>query len=280
MKDINIVLLNYFCKDDILRAVESILWDIRETPYDVHVTVADNSNNEDGIREDLSARYPSVLYVNTGKNMGFGKGNTIGFQAMPARYYFALNRDTIIPENSRTIERIIAFMDDHPKVGAMGPKLLNMDGTLQHSCYRFDFSALFVKPFKQLRVDLRPGWGRKNIDRLLMKDFAHDRTQPVDWVLGAAIVARREAIERVSWFDERYFMYFEDCDWCRTMWEHGWPVYYVHDIVIHHRYTRGSSSVPGVIRALFQNKLARAHLASWLRYLWKWRGKHKFVGRI
>jgi GT2 family glycosyltransferase len=280
MKDINIVFVNYFTRDDILHAVDSVLRDTKECPYIVEITVADNSGNRDSIRQQLQIRFPTVRYLDCGENVGFGKGNTLGFQAAPARYYFALNRDTIIPDGQKTIERLIRFMDDHPKIGCIGPKLLNMDGTLQYSCYRFDFRSIFIKPLKQINFDQKYPWVKKYTDRLLMKDFDHNETRPVDWVLGAALVVRKEVVDEIGWFDERYFMYMEDCDWCHTMWEHGWPVYYVHDITINHRYARESARVPGLIRALFKNKLARIHLASWLKYMWKWRGKHKYYESI
>ena len=115
MKDINIVFLNYLMKDDILRAIDSLVRDIQDCPYDVQITVADNSENTDEIRESLAERFSEVAYIDCGGNIGFGKGNNVGFQNTPARYYFALNCDTIIPESSRTIERIIRFMDAHPE---------------------------------------------------------------------------------------------------------------------------------------------------------------------
>jgi GT2 family glycosyltransferase len=278
VKDINIVFVNYFTKDDILDAIASVLKDIDHADhfYLVQITVVDNSENKDNIKEDLAVKFPTVKYINCGENVGFGKGNTIGFKATPARYYFALNRDTIIPENSRVIERIIRFMDEHPKIGCIGPKLLNTDGTLQYSCYRFDWQSILIKPLKQINLDKKYKWVKKYSDRLLMKDFDHNSTMPVDWVLGAAMVVRQEVIDQTGSFDERYFMYLEDSDWCRTMWNHGWPVYYVHDIIITHKYTRESAKIPGVIRALIKNKLARVHLKSWLLYLWKWRSNFKY----
>jgi GT2 family glycosyltransferase len=83
-------------------------------------------------------------------------------------------------------------------------------------------------------------------------------------------------VDKIGWFDDRYFMYLEDADWCRRMWEANWPVYYVHDIVIMHMHARGSSKVPGIFQALFKNKLARIHMMSWFKYLWKWRNNHKY----
>ncbi len=273
MKDIHIVFVNLFMKDDILRAVASVKEDIRDCPFAVQITVADNSENRDGIKEVLREQYPEVQYIDCGGNVGFGKANNWGFQAVPARYYFALNRDTVIPEESRTIERIVRFMDAHPKIGCIGPKLLNMDGTLQYSCYRFDLSSILIKPLKQIGWDKKYRPVRRYFEYLLMRDFDHNETRPVDWVLGAAMVVRQEVVAEVGWFDGRFFAYLEDCDWCRSMWERGWPVYYVHDIVIKHSHARDSARVPGVFKALLKNKSARIHLASWFRYIWKWRKK-------
>lgn len=280
MKDLNITFVNYLCKDDIDESLRSIFLDIQNCPYSIEVIVVDNSQNQDQIHEMLKKKYPQVVYINSGGNVGFGKGNTVGFQTKDARYYFALNRDTIIPQNSKTIERLIRFLDEHPKIGCIGPKLLNMDDTLQYSCYRFDLPSILIKPFKQINFDKKSKFVKKWTDRLLMMDFDHQSTRPVDWVLGAAMIVRKEVVDTIGWFDERYFMYLEDADWCHRMWEAGWPVYYVHDIIIRHRYARDSAKIPGVLKALFKNKLARIHFISWVKYIWKWRGNHKYYAKL
>lgn len=276
MKDINIVYVNYLMKDDILRAVEMLTGDIIGCPYEVQITVADNSQNQDKIKEALEEYFPAVQYIDCGGNVGYGRGNSVGFQSVPARYYFALNRDTIIPKGQKVIERMINFMDAEPKIGCIGPKLLNLDGTLQQTCYRFDWSSIAIKPLKHINFDKKYKWIKKYAERLMMADFDHNATRPVDWVLGAALMVRQEVVDQIGWFDKRYFMYLEDCDWCHQMWELGWPVYYVHDIVIYHRHARESAKVPGIFKALLKNKLARIHLASWFKYLWKWRTNHKY----
>lgn len=276
MKDINITLVNYHTKEDIMYAIRSIMVDVSNSLYNIQITVVDNSQNSDGIKEALLENYKGVLYLDAGSNVGFGRANTIGFQQTPARYYFALNRDTLIPENSRTIDRIIEFMDSEPKIGCIGPKLVNMDGSLQYACYRFDLSSILIKPLKQIGLDSKYKWVKKRVERSMMKDFDHESTRPVDWVLGAAMVVRHEVVEEIGWFDDKYFMYFEDADWCRNMWEHGWPVYYVHDIIIKHRHERGSAQIPGIFKALLKNKLARAHLKSWFIFLYKWRKVNKY----
>lgn len=273
MKDLNIVFVNYHTRDDILTAIRSVVSDISSCPYDVQITVADNSGNSDTIKEVLHGEFPQVTYIDCGGNAGFGKGNTIGFRATPARYYLAQNRDTIIPEGARVIPRMIRFMDEHPRIGCIGPKLLNTDGSVQESCYRFDLRSILIKPLRHIQWDKEYRWVQRAIDRLLMRDFDHEKTQPVDWVLGAAMMVRKEVVDLIGWFDERYFLYFEDADWCRTMWAHGWPVYYVHDIAIIHRYARESARIPGLVRALVKNDLTRTHAKSWMKFLWKWR-KH------
>jgi len=276
MKDIHIVFLNYVRKDDIVTALTSVFADIQECSYSVAITVVDNSQNQDGIREILRDRFPLVRYIDAGGNVGFGRGNNVGFKAEEARYYFALNPDTIIPDTARVIERIVKFMDEHVRIGGIGVKLVNMDDSLQYSCYRFNLSSILIKPLKHINLDKKYRWVKKHADKLEMKDFDHSTTRPVDWVLGAALVVRKEVVDQIGLFDERYFMYFEDCDWCHRMWDAGWSVYYVHDIVIKHAHARDSAKVPGIFRALFKNKLARIHAVSWIKYVWKWRNSHKY----
>lgn len=280
MKDLNIVFVHYLTRADILEALTSLQEDMRASTYDVQITVVDNSKNQDGIKEFLQEQFREVAYLAPEENTGFARGNNLGFKQTPARYYFALNPDTRIFPASRTIDRIIEFMDAHPSIGCIGPKLIGDDGALQGACYRFDLKAIASKPLKQIQLDKKYARIRRHVDRLEMRDFDHNETRPVDWVLGAAMVVRREVVNEIGWFDPRYFMYMEDCDWCRTMWEHGWPVYFVHDIVIQHRHARESAKVPGIWRALYQNPLARIHLHSWLRYMWKWRGNHRYYGDI
>ena len=271
MFDISIVFVNLKMKEDILRAIESVYADILACPYSVAITVADNSQNVDGIKEALAEKFKAVNYVDCGGNVGFGQGNVWGFKTASARYYFCLNRDTLIPPGTRVVERIVQFMDKHPRIGAIGPKLLNLDGSVQANCYRFDAASILIKPLKQINWDKKYNWVRRRADRLLMKDFDHNKTKPVDWVLGAALIVRQTVVDQIGWFDERYLAYMEDCDWCYRMWKAGWPVYYVHDIIIKHGHARASAQVPGLVRALWKNPVARIHAASWLKFLWKWR---------
>lgn len=280
MKDICITIVNYLTCEVVLKAVASLDADLKSAGVDAQITVVDNSSNKDAMKDRLAYEHPCVTYVDAGGNVGFSKANNIGFQLTPSRYYMALNPDTTIPVGTQVIASMISYMDSHPKIGALAPQLVYPDKRIQRSVYRFDLSSILIKPLRHLRLDERFGLVKKRASRLLMHDFALDRTQPVDWALGAALMVRREVIDHVGWFDERYFMYMEDCDWCHRMWEAGWPVYYYPEVQIVHEHARDSAKVPGIVKALTKNRLARTHLASWIKYLWKWRGKHKYYGKI
>ncbi len=269
MKDVNIVIVNYIMKEDIAKCLASLYLDIQNSELTVQITVVDNASHDD-VDIFLKEKYPMVKVIMQDKNIGFGKSQNAGMKSCEAKYYFALNPDTEFLPGKNVIKKMYDFMEDHPKIGIIGPKVINPDGTLQYSCYRF---PSFWQPiFSRTKFGQRQR-GKKINDHFLMKDFNHNETRPVDWVMGSAMFIRNEAVKGVGMFDDRFWMYAEDSDWCRRMWEAHWPVYYVSDIVIQHAHGRGSAKVPGVFKALIKNKLARIHLMSWLKYMWKWRGK-------
>ena len=276
MKDINIVIVNYKMKENIEKCLSSLFQDLDGSTLDVQVVVVDNSP-QDGLGNILKEKFPQVLYVEQTGNVGFGKSQNRGMKAVEAKYYFALNPDTILHVGQKTLDRFYAFMENNPKVGMSGPKLLYPDGTLQYSCWRF---PPFFQPFYQRTKLGKTKHGEKRVAYHHMKDFDHNHTMPVDALMGSAMFVRKEAIDRVGMFDERFFMYYEDIDWSLRMWESGWPVYYLHDVVLTHIHGRGSAKIPGVFRALIKNKLARIHVTSWFKFLLKWRGNHKYYAKL
>lgn len=272
MYDINIVIVNYKMKSDIEKCFASLFPDFANDNLKVNVVVVDNAS-EDGIGEFLHSRYSQVQLVALPKNIGFGGAQNRGLQAVEAKYHFILNPDTYFLPGGHVLKNLFNFMEGHPKVGMVGPKMLYPDGSLQYSCYRF---PTFWQPlFSRTKFGAK-GRGKIANDHALMKDFDHDRTQPVDWLMGSAMFARASALKEVGNFDDRIFMYYEDSDLCRRFWEAGWPVYYLHSVSLQHAHHRESAKVPGVFRALLKNKMARAHVKSWLYYMWKWRGNYKY----
>lgn len=271
MHDINIVIVNKRMKSDICRCLDSLFYDLKTSNLSAIVQVVDNSNNIDGIKEVLGENYPQVNYINPGKNLGFGRAQNLGLKKIPAKYYLPLNPDIEFLPGSQTLEKMVNFMENNPKVGLAGPKLLNFDGTVQLSCCRFP--RLFDQFFRRLNYKKV---FKKRVDYYLMQDFTHDKTAPVDWVIGSFMLIRNKLAEQIGFFDEKYFMYFEDCDLCRRAWQAGWQVYYNSETIVKHGHRRDSAD-KSIFMSAF-NPLSWVHLKSWLRYFMKWGIKNVHYG--
>lgn len=269
MFDIVIIIVNYNMTEEIRQLLESVKEDLVTSNLMVQTVVVDNTP-EEGCWLMLRNNFSEVKYLPQNENLGFGKAQNIGLKSTEANYYFILNPDILFPSGERVLMHLHDFMENHSKIGMIAPQLLNSDGTLQYSCFRFpDF---WIPLYRRSALGQRPKH-RKKVEKYLMKNFDHKKSQPVDWVMGSAMFVRAEALKKVGLFDERFWMYFEDCDLCRRFWEKNWPIYYLHDIKIRHRYTRDSAKVPGLWRPILKNPLTRIHIISWLKYMWKWRGE-------
>lgn len=266
MIDLAIVIVNYKMREHVRECLASLHHDLQRTSLSVRIVVVDN-DSRDGI-EGVIARSPlneSITSIILEENRGYGFGVNKGLQAIDARYYLVINPDITFFEHN-TCERLVAFMESHKHVGIAGPKLLNTDGTLQHSCWRF---PRWYTPLVRRTFLGKTTWGQKETARFLMKDFDHKRTQPVDALMGSAMMVRGELLATVGYMSEEYFMYFEDVDWCKSFWKHHKSVYYVHDIVLRHGWQRASAKIKGA-KAFFLDKLARTHVKSAIRYFMKW----------
>jgi hypothetical protein len=161
------------------------------------------------------------------------------------------------------------YLDNDPSVGIVGPQLLNLDGSIQDSCLRF-FGPLTIIARRSFFGKTR--WGKKLIARFLMKDFDHKETRKVDWVLGSAMMAKADAVKKVGPMDSRFFMYFEDVDWCRRFWQNGYKVVYLPEAKIYHYHFRVSKKSGGILDLLV-NKYTWIHIKSAIKYFWKYGGR-------
>jgi GT2 family glycosyltransferase/lipopolysaccharide/colanic/teichoic acid biosynthesis glycosyltransferase len=221
------------------------------------VIVVDNASS-DGTPTMVRESHPWVRLIAGRKNLGFSRGVNIGIREASGQYILILNPDTAVRRDS--IEKLVLFMERNPGAGIVGPKLVYHDGALQYSCRRFYTWKVLVlrrtflgKVFKDSPA----------LAEHLMLEFDHDSTREVDWILGACLLVRKEAVDSVGLLDERFFLYFEDVDWCYRMKQRGWKVFYHPDSVVIHSYARESAH--SVI-----NRSVVAHLASLIRYYDKW----------
>ncbi len=190
--------------------------------------VVDNASS-DGSVEMVRRDFPGVQLRALSRNMGFSGGNNVGIRAAQGRYILLLNPDTVPLPGS--IDRLASFMAAHPEVGIVGPRLLNPDGTLQSSRRRFPSLGLALVESTPLQKWL----GKLSVlRRFYMLDVPEGRTQPVDWLSGAALLCRREALSQAGLFDPGYFMFSEETDLCRRVKGAGWRVFYLPQAEIVH----------------------------------------------
>jgi hypothetical protein len=222
------------------------------------IIVVDNASR-DGSAELVSREFPNAHLLANAENLGYSRAVNQAIQAARGRYILILNPD--VEAFPGSIDALAEHLDESPDTGIAGGKLLNPDGTLQYSCRTFyTFATLLHR-----RTPLGGLFPNAKVVRdHLMMDWDHDSVREVDWMLGACMMVRAEAIRDVGLMDERFFMYFEDVDWCYRMKSHGWKVEYVPSAQMRHVHRRDSAK-----GGLFNVRLL-AHLNSMFRFFDKW----------
>ncbi len=194
------------------------------------VVVVDNDSSDRSAV--VVAGYPFVRWVPTGANLGFGSGANRGVAATAAQPYVAiLNPDVILQPHC--LERLVEVLTDRPDLAAVGPNVLNLDGSRYPSARTFP--SLIDAAGHALLGSMVPG-------NSFTKRYV-GIGQP-DWISGTAMVVRRSAFEQVGGFDEAYFMYVEDVDLCWRWRQAGWRVDRVQSAVLHHAIGGSSEAAP------------------------------------
>jgi hypothetical protein len=200
----------------------------------------------------VAAEFPQVhLHVNP-TNLGFGAGNNRAIQAATGRYVLFLNSDTRVTEGA--LDALVDFADATPDLGALGPKLLNADGSLQYSCRRYpNLGTGFFRNTPLGRLFRRNRFATD----YLMSDWDHATPRDVDWLSGAALMVPRDVLERTGGFDEGFYFYCEDVDLCKRIHDLGLRVVYYPDAVIYHIIGRSSDKVPTRMTYEFHRSMYR-----------------------
>jgi GT2 family glycosyltransferase len=208
------------------------------------VILVDNAST-DGSAAAVRAAYPNVDVIENKLNSGFGGGNNLAMKRARGKYLLLINTDAFVKPGA--VRELMHYLDRQPKVALVGPRLMNGDGSLQLSCFRFPSPGrawaenLFVSAV--FAGESRLGDYRK---------WAHDREREVDWVIGACCLVRREVYESVGGFDERFFMYAEETDWQRRMRTAGWSIGFTPAAeVVHLGGASGAGEKPKINRHFF-----------------------------
>lgn len=231
------------------------------------IVVVDNASmpNETVFKKYESIPTVPLQRIINSKNLGFGVACNQVFGSSDTPYVLALNPDVIVETN--TLSLLAQYLDEHEKTGVVGPQLVYPDGTIQDS-YRHFPSPIdqFIKRTPLVRSKRL----RNRVRNYLMWNKDKQKTEPVDWLVGACLLFRRDVLDTVGYFDERFFLFYEDVDLCRRIWQSG------HEVVYHPlaraRHDRERLSDGGVL-SIFTKKTLRIHLSSALKYFWKWKNK-------
>jgi N-acetylglucosaminyl-diphospho-decaprenol L-rhamnosyltransferase len=209
--------------------------------------VVDNAS-EDGSVAAIEAQFPHVHVIANAGNVGFAAANNQGIVASQGRYVLLLNSDTVMPVGS--LAALVGFADRHPRAGVIGPMLVNPDGSYQTG----------PTPFPSVWNELLSASGLG--PRLTYRGYpsrsarAARMAQTTDYVGGACMLGRREAIAQVGGLDEGYFMYSEEPDWCWRMRQHGWEVWYTPDSSVVHFGGQSTRQVrEAMLVALYRSKV-------------------------
>ena len=249
MVDLSVVVINHHHSGIIERCIESLI--ALPDPVQIEVLVIDNTP-AGGLTEWVNGRFPNVVARPNSSPLGYAANANLGMRtALLGRYTMMLNPDVICFPGM--LQNLVSYMDSHPQAGLAAPKLMNTDGTLQHSCRRFP--TPFTLGARFLRLD---SLFAAEMDRYLMRDWDHVTEADVDWVTGAVMILRRAALQAVGWMDESYFMYWEDLDLCLRLWRAGWHVGYVPGSHAEHAHLRQGVKEP-------LSRFARWQIASALK---------------
>jgi hypothetical protein len=217
MIDLSIIIVAYNGEALLHATLTSIERYVHGISYEV--IVVDNSPAPGLTRFDDMVAHAHLL--RNPQNTGFAAANNLGLRVSQGRYVALLNPDTLLRDDA--LSRLVRWLDDHPRVGAVGPQLLQPDGQPQPYSYGSAPTPQYV---------LRRMWAR--LRGRYLHGWTGTQPQQVDWVAGTCMIVRRSAFEAVGGLDERFFLYFEDVDWGWRLRRAGWSVVFLPDVAIIH----------------------------------------------
>jgi GT2 family glycosyltransferase len=263
-----VVIVNYKTPRMVIDCVQSLLPELRE--LSARVVIVDNFSGDDSVvniqnwLNEQGEQVAQVELLESPGNLGFSGGNNVGIRAVEADYYLLLNSDTLVRPG--VIQTLLDTAQQHPTAGIVSPKLVGVTGEMQMSCFKFH------RPLGEL-VDAAQ---TSVIDKLL-RDYVIRMAIPVglvepEWTSFACVLVRQEVFAQIGLLDDKFFMYFEDVEFCHRARAAGWTIVHNPATEILHIHG-GSSSFEESVRA--RKRLPKYYYESRARYfyvLFGWRG--------
>lgn len=220
--DIAIIIVNWNTRDILGQCLQSVF--ASQTAKQFEVWVVDNGSS-DGSKQMIKEIYPHTRLISNGDNVGFARANNQAVELSSGDYVMLLNPDTMVEKD--VIEILANYLDQNPEIGAVGPRLLNPDGTLQESAY----------PEPTLP---REFWRMFHLDRFHyyaeypMDSWSEEVAREVDVLMGACLLIRRKALDQVGLLDEEFFVYSEEVDLCTRIRNFGWRISWLPTVKVLH----------------------------------------------
>jgi GT2 family glycosyltransferase len=268
MPDLSIIIVSYNARVDLERCLESLHASSPSIAYEI--IVVDNHSTDGSA--DAARRWPDVIVIDSGSNLGFARANNLAIRASGAPLLLLLNSDTIMPAGA--VDRLVAELMARPDVAVAGPRLVDGRGRAELS-----FGPM-LGPFSELRQKVLFRSQVMGVPILSgIVDRATKRKHEPGWVTGACMLVRRVDAEAVGLLDERYFMYVEDVDFCAAIRATGRRILFTPEVQVVHLRGRSAASAPAETRRAYRlSQLAfyEKHHPAWaplLRVFLKLRGQ-------
>jgi GT2 family glycosyltransferase len=241
---LSILIVNWNAGDYLAQCLEALYAHPPTGPFEV--IVVDNAST-DGSLARVAERFPQVTQIACDTNLGFGRANNRAAALAQGEYWLLLNPDTVVPEGA--VDQLVAYLDAHPRAGAVGPRLVNADGSLQPSVERLP--TLFREWWRLFHLDrLYP------VSQYALRGAQALAARPVEVVNGACLLLRRADLPPPGLFDEDYFVYSEEIDLCDRLRQAGRELHWVPAVTVTHfggRSTRQAADE--MFLELYRNKV-------------------------
>ena len=243
--DLSIIIVNYNTKDLLHDCLVSISKTVKKLVYETIIVDNNSSDGSPGMVRDL---FPSVELICNSANVGFSRANNQGYSHSRGECLLFLNSDTLAIDCA--IEKMVDYLNSHPKVGVVGPKILNSTEQPTRSYMRFlDIKKLF--------------WGSKRLrlfvdvdkHRIHFPTYDYDSTRRTEWLSGACLMIKRDVFRQTGLFDEGYFLYLEDMDLCLQVRGLGYDVVYLPAAEIIHLFGGSSKGGNGKLNQAYRDSM-------------------------
>jgi GT2 family glycosyltransferase len=243
---VSIVIVSFNAADDLARCLASLPAAAPSTPHEI--VVVDNGSTDDSV--GVARRAPRVRLIETHANVGFARASNIGMRETTGVNVLLLNSDTVVPAGA--LDRLVSALGRHPDVAIVGPRLVDASGRAELSFGRM------IGPLNELR--------QKRLARGGAVDAMTRHQHYPDWVSGACLLVRRADAEAVGGFDERFFMYTEDVDFCAAIRARGRRVLFVPEVEVVHLRGRSTAAAPAATEQAYR----RSRIAFYEKHHPRW----------